>query len=60
MVLKGTSLKAEAKIDHMAKRTLFATAAIYDGAGTLCATAQGLVKFSDKNWVGGAGSPAIN
>lgn len=57
--VRGTTIRAEAQIESSGASTLFSRATLFDGAGTPCATCQGVVKISRQPWQSG-GSPAVN
>jgi uncharacterized protein (TIGR00369 family) len=41
--LRGDSIRGEARVDHHTRRTVFASAEIYDASGQVCVRCQGLV-----------------
>lgn len=55
----GDIVTAEGWVDRAGGSTLFASAHILDGAGRVCARAQGVVRMSRMKWENGS-SPAIN
>ena len=57
--VRGDKLIATGKVDRAGNTLVFCSSEIRDGAGNLCATCTGMVRFSEMKWAQGE-SPAIN
>lgn len=57
--VRGQRIYADAQVESAGGSTLFSRALLFDGAGVICATCQGVVKMSRSTWTSG-NSPAVN